>query len=66
MNVLCDQHHSEPCSALYHAIVGIGCLFERKCLDHRTDILQDAEGKGILAINRGAGQAPVDRPASED
>src|SRR5262245_25395621 len=39
--VLCDQHDAKPCLALHHASVSISSLFERSCLDHRTDILQD-------------------------
>jgi hypothetical protein len=65
-SVLCNQHHTEPRFALHHASVSIGSLFERNCLDHRTDILQDAKGKGVLAINRSAGQAPVNRAPSKD
>src|SRR5882724_12535909 len=64
--VLRDQYHAEACFALHHARVRIGSLFERKSLDHRTDILQDAEGKGVLAIDRRAGQAPVDRTPPKD
>jgi hypothetical protein len=55
-SVLCNQHHTEPCFALHHASVSIGSVFERNCLDHRADILQDAEGKGVLGVNRRAGQ----------
>ncbi len=65
-SVLCNQHHAEPRFALHHAGVSIGSLFERKCLDHRADILKDAEGKGVLAINRRAGQAPVDGATSKN
>jgi hypothetical protein len=54
-SILCNQHHAEPCLALHHASVSIGSLFERSCLDHRADILQDAECKGILTINRRTG-----------
>src|SRR5713226_2351851 len=61
-----DQHHAEPGFALHHASVSIRSLFEGECLDHRADILQDAEGKGVLAINRRAGQATVDRATSKD
>src|SRR5215467_6607183 len=60
-SVFCDQHHSEPCFALHHASVSIISLLERNCLDHRADILQNAEGKRVLAINRRASQAPIDR-----
>src|SRR3984893_1721398 len=65
-SVLCNQHHAEPCFALHHASVSIGSLFERNRLDHRADILQDAKGKGVLGINRRAGQAPVNRAPSKD
>src|SRR5437016_5294216 len=44
----CDQHHAEPCFAFDHASVSISSLLERKCLDHWADVLQDAEGKGVL------------------
>src|SRR5258705_13645744 len=54
-SVLCNQNHAEPCFAFHHAIVSIGSLFERSCLDHRADVLQDAEGKGVLGFNRRAG-----------
>src|ERR1700741_3427399 len=46
----CNEHHAEPCFALHHASVSISSLFERNCLDHRADILQDAEGNGVLGI----------------
>ena len=59
-SVLRNQHHAEPCFALHHVGVGISSLFERQCFNHRVDIVQDAEGKGVLAINRRAGQTPVD------
>ena len=55
-DILCNQHHAKPCFAVHHASVSISSLFERKCLDHRADILQDAEGKGILGIDRRASQ----------
>jgi hypothetical protein len=45
-----DQHYAEPCFSLHHASVGISSLFERNCLDHRPNVLEDAEGKGVLAI----------------
>src|SRR5260370_5930659 len=62
-----NQHHAEPCFALHHASVSIGSLFERKCLDHRTDIFQDTEGKSVLAINQRTRHAPVNRtPAKHD
>jgi hypothetical protein len=51
-----SEDHAEPCFALHHASVSISSLFERNCLDHRADILQNAEGKGVLAIDRRAGQ----------
>ena len=63
---LCKQHHAEPGLAFHHSSISISGLFERKCLDHRSDILHDAEGKGVLAINRSAGQAAVDRAPSKD
>src|SRR5713226_3341465 len=46
--------------------VSISSLFERNCLDHRADILQDAEGQGVLGINRRAGECPVNRAPSKD
>src|SRR4030095_9349149 len=64
-SVLCNQHHAEPRFALHHASVSISSLFHRNCLDQRADILQNAEGKGILVINRRAGQCPVDRASSK-
>src|SRR5712691_2540032 len=41
-----------------HEVAGIsiGSLFERNCLDHRADILQDAEGQSVLGFNCCAGQ----------
>jgi hypothetical protein len=36
---------------LHHASVTISSLLERSCLDHWPDILQDAEGNSVLAIN---------------
>src|SRR5882672_2540798 len=42
-SAFCNQHHAEPRFALHHASVGISSLFERKCLDHRADVLQNAE-----------------------
>src|SRR2546429_5730257 len=63
---LCNQHHAEPCFALHHASVSIGGLFERNCLDHGSDVLQDAESKCVLAVNRRPGQAPEDRAPSKD
>src|SRR2546426_11158701 len=65
-SVLCDQDHAEQCFALHHASVSITSLFERSCLDHRADILQDAEGKGVLLIDRRASQRAVDRAPSKD
>src|SRR5262249_14537418 len=62
----CKQHYAEPGFAFHHSSISISGLFERKCLDHRADILRDAEGKGVLAINRSAGQAAVDRAPSKD
>src|SRR5882724_7853185 len=61
-----DEHHAEPCFALHHASVSISSLFERKCLDHGPDILQDAEGKRVLAIDRSTRQSPIDRASSKD
>jgi hypothetical protein len=55
-SVLSNQHHAEPCFAFHHVTVSIGSLFERSCLDHRADILQDAEGKSVLGLNRRAGE----------
>ena len=60
--ILCNQHNAEPRLALHHASVGIRSLFERNCLDHRADILKDAESQGVLATNRGAGQATPTPP----
>src|SRR5882762_1478162 len=65
-SVLCNQHHAEPRLALHHTSVSIRRLFERNCLDHWADILQDTEGKGVLAINGRARQSPVDRAPSKD
>src|SRR5712691_3252698 len=64
-SALHNQHRAEPRFALDHASVGIGSLFEKKCLDHRTDVLQDAEGKRVLAINRRARQTAMDRAPSK-
>src|SRR5262249_5624866 len=61
-----DQHHAEPCFALYHASVSISSLFERNSLDHRTHILQDTELKRVLSVDRLAGQTAVNRSATED
>ena len=66
VGVFCNQHHAEARLAFHHAGISIGGLFQRNCLDHRADVLQDAEGKGVLPVNRRAGQAPVDRAPSED
>src|SRR5439155_25910336 len=55
-SVLNKQHHAEPCFALHHASVSICSLFETNGLNHRADILQDAEGKGVLGIDRRSGQ----------
>src|ERR1700730_6567473 len=65
-SVLCDQHQAELCLALHHASVSISSLFERSCLDHRADILQAAEGKSVLLLDRRAGQGAVDRASSKD
>jgi len=62
----CNQHHAEPCFAFDHASVSITSLFERKCLDHRTDILQDAEGQSVFVIDRRAGQRSVNRAPSKN
>ena len=62
----CDQHHPESRFPLHHPGVSISSLFERKCLDHGSDILQNTEGKGVLAIDRRARQAPVNRAPSKD
>jgi hypothetical protein len=51
-SVLRNQNHTEPCFALHHASVSISSLFERNSLDHRADILEDAEGEGVLATVR--------------
>src|SRR5258705_2180858 len=59
-SVFCNQYHTEPCFALHHPSVSIRSPFERKCLDHRTDVLQDTEGKSVLAVYRRAGQASID------
>jgi len=64
-SVLCNQHHAEPCFALHHASVSISSLFERNCFNHRADTLEDTECKCVLAINRRARQAPVDRAPSK-
>src|SRR6516225_8319841 len=61
-----DQNHAEACLPFHHACVSIGCLLERKCLDHWANILQDTEGQGVLAVNRRAGQASVDRTPPKD
>jgi len=50
-----DQHHAESCFALHHASVGVCSLFERKCLDHLTDSLQNAKGESVLVIDRRPG-----------
>jgi hypothetical protein len=55
-SVLCNQHHAKPCFALDHASVSISSLFERNCLDHRANVLQDTKGKGVFVIDRRAGQ----------
>ena len=55
-SVLGNQYHAETRLTFHHASVAISSLFERNCLDHRADILQDAEVEGILAIDRRAGQ----------
>src|SRR5262245_16137542 len=62
----CKQHHAEPGFAFHHSSISISGLFERECLDHRADILRYGEGKGVLAINRSAGKAAVDRAPSKD
>src|SRR6266849_8501588 len=61
-----NQDHAEPRFALHHAGVSVSGLFERKRLDHRANILEDAEGKGVLVINRRACQGAVDRAAAKD
>jgi hypothetical protein len=61
-----NQHHAEARFALHHASVGACSSFERKRLDHRADVLQNTEGKGVLVINRRAGQRVVNRAASKD
>src|SRR6202035_2980071 len=58
--------HAESCFALHHASVSISGLFKRSCLGHRANILQDAEGKRVLLIDRRARQRAVDRAASKD
>ena len=65
-SVLCNEHHAKPCIALHHARISIGGLFERSCLDHRADVLQDAERKRVLLFNRSAGQSAVDWAASKN
>src|SRR5712692_10806782 len=46
----CGQDHAETRFPLHHARVSFSSLLERNRFDHRADILQDAEGKGVLAI----------------
>jgi hypothetical protein len=41
--VLRRQHHAKPGFALQHARISVSSLFERNCLDHRADVLQNAE-----------------------
>src|ERR1700676_1802592 len=65
-SVLRDQDHAEARFAFHHASVTLSRLFERNCLDHRADILEDAEGESVLVINGRAGQATVDRAPSKD
>ncbi len=65
-SLFCNQHHAEPCFALHHASVSVSSLLERSCLDHRADILQDAEGKRVFGIDCSAGQASVNRPPSKN
>src|SRR5260370_39293344 len=65
-SILCDQHHAKACFALHHGRVSIGSLFERSRLDHRANILQHAEGKRVLLIDRRAGQGAVNRAPSKD
>ena len=65
-SILRNQHHSQACLALDHSSISISGPFERKCLDHRADIFQDAEHEGVLGINRYDGQVPVDRASSKD
>src|SRR5262249_8245844 len=65
-SVLRKERHAEPSFALHHAGVSVSSPFERNCFDHRANILQNAEGKRVLAINRRAGQAPVDRAPAKD
>jgi hypothetical protein len=54
--ILCNQHHAEPCFALHHASVTISSLFERNRLDHRADVFQNPEGKGVPGIDCRASQ----------
>src|SRR5262245_10574474 len=54
-SVLCNQYQAESCFTVHHAVVSVSSLFKRSCFDHRSYILQDAEGQGVLAINRRAG-----------
>src|SRR5262245_20312281 len=60
-----DQDHAEAGLALHHPRVGVDGLFERNGLDHRTNTLQHAEAKRVLAVDRRAGQAAVDRTSAE-
>src|SRR5258708_39424508 len=58
-SVLCDQHHAEPRFALHHSSVGIRCLFDRNCFDHRTAVLFNSEVKRCLRFNRSASEHVV-------
>ena len=58
-SVVGNQHHAEARFALHHAGVTVGSLFEWDCLDHGADILQDAESKRVLGIDRCAGQRAI-------
>src|SRR5258705_7229558 len=41
----------EPCFVFHHASVGISGVLKGNRLDHRADILEDAEGKGVLVVD---------------
>src|SRR5437870_6985031 len=62
---LCNQHHTKPCFAFHHPSVSIRSLFERNCFNHRANILEDTEGKSVLAIYRRARQASINRAPSK-
>ena len=53
--LLCNQPHAEPCLAFHHACVSIGSLFERNCLDHRANILQNVDSGAFPTL---IGQLP--------